>query len=276
MSEKRMAIVYDVDGTLVKSYLSSVCMYEMLGINGLEYWGEFLEKSKEINVEPNLMLAFEGYKMVRKYLPKDKKLMDIIKEGTKNVVVFKGLDTWFDNLNEIAKQNGIILEHFIISSGEAHIIQEMPFAKHMKHIFATKFFLDEDGIPLAPSVYVSSTGKTEWLYRISKGVFQASNTDDLFAKKAKDERYVNWENMIYIGDGETDVPCMKLLKNKGGHPIAVYYDSEKKKQSVEKLFANNRVNFIAPADYSKNSPLFNYVVKIIKEISAKLKNEYNE
>jgi hypothetical protein len=123
---------------------------------------------------------------------------------------------------------------------------------------------DENNVACWPKNCVNYTTKTQFLFRINKGVLDISNDDDLNKFTPEDERSVPFRNMIYIGDGLTDVPCMKLVKINGGHSIAVYTQGQKHK--VTDLLKNERVDFIAEADYSKGSELD----QIVRDILGKM------
>lgn len=147
-----------------------------------------------------------------------------------SVEPFSGVRTWFDRVNRYADSLGLQLEHYIISSGLKEIIEGTPIAKEFKAIYAAEFFYDEQNVPVWPAMAVNYTSKTQFLFRINKGVLDVTDHASLNEFTPENHRRIPFGNMIYIGDGFTDVPCMKLVKVNGGHSIAVY--SDKKKQLV--------------------------------------------
>ena len=181
------------------------------------------------------------------------------------VELFPGVVSWFDRVNAYAETLGLCLEHYIISSGLKEIIEGTPIAKQFKGIYAAEFFYDEQNVPVWPAMAVNYTSKTQFLFRINKGVLDVTDHKELNKYTPENKRRIPFKNMIYIGDGFTDVPCMKLVKVNGGHSVAVYSD---KKQTACDIMRQGRVDFIAPADYSKNGKLENTVFAVLDLIRA--------
>jgi hypothetical protein len=187
----------------------------------------------------------------------------------KNIELFKGVKEWFKLINACGKKIGVEIEHYVNSSGLIEMIEGTPIAKEFKKIFACSYLYDIDGKAIWPAVAVNYTTKTQFLFKINKGI------DSIFVnKKVNDyipdnERRVPFTQMVYFGDGETDIPCMKLIKEQGGHSIAVYKPRDSKKiKTSEKLIIENRVNFACPADYSEGSEIFKVVKTILEKIKA--------
>ena len=161
------------------------------------------------------------------------------------------------------------MEHYINSSGLKEIIEGCPIAKEFKHIFASSFLYDAKGEAEWPGIAVDYTAKTQFLFKINKGIFSARDTKEVNESMAEDKKRIPFTQMIYVGDGETDVPCMKIVSMFGGHSIAVYNpENEQKKAVAEKLLKQGRVNFITPANYSHYSRTFKVVCNIIDKIKA--------
>lgn len=187
----------------------------------------------------------------------------------KQVALFPGVDHWFKRINQFASDNDVIAEHYILSSGIKEMVQGTPVAQYFNRIFASSFIYEQHGVAKAPGLAVNYTTKTQFLFRINKGELNVWETGKLNKYVAKEERDVPFEQMIYIGDGTTDVPCMKLTKDQGGHSIAVYKPgSPPKKRGAEQLQTEDRVNFVAAADYSEGKTLDKQVKAIIKKIAA--------
>ena len=177
---------------------------------------------------------------------------------------FPGVTEWFDRIRRFGDELGVTVEHYIISSGLREIIEGSEIADAFREVFACEFLYDENEVACWPKNAVNYTTKTQFLFRINKGVLDISNDVDLNTYTPEDERRVPFRNMIYIGDGLTDVPCMKLVKVNGGYSIAVYGDETLPK--VRPLLADNRVNFIEPADYREGSELDSTVKNILRKM----------
>jgi hypothetical protein len=175
--------------------------------------------------------------------------------------------SWFDRINKYGKRYNIKIEHYIISSGMKEIIDGTKIAKYFKKIYACEYHYDKDGLADWVSVAVNYTNKTQFVFRINKGALNVYDDYGVNRYMLHEERPIPYENMIYIGDGLTDVPCMKLVKSKGGFSVAVYDD--KMIMKAEELMFQNRVSFCAPADYSKYSELDKKIKGAIRDINKK-------
>ena len=176
------------------------------------------------------------------------------------------MDTWFERVNAFAAEKKVNLEHYIISSGLKEIIEGCPISKEFKEIYACEFHYDENGVADWPRIAVNYTNKTQFLFRINKGILDVSNDRDLNAYIPEDERRIPFRNMIYIGDGMTDVPCMKLVRTNGGKSIAVYANHDR--NTVNTLLMDMRVDYIARADYRPGSELEEMIRCIITKDAA--------
>ena len=184
----------------------------------------------------------------------------------KDLKLYDGVEGWFGRINQFGKEQGVVIKHYIISSGLREIIEGSSIFKEFDDVFAGEFLYDENGVACWPKNVVNYTTKTQFLFRINKGVLNLSNDDDLNRFKPEEDRPVPFRNMIYIGDGLTDVPCMKLVKVNGGYSIAVYQAGKRNK--VKDLIKDQRVNFIEPTDYSENSQLDIIVKDIIRNMAS--------
>lgn len=182
--------------------------------------------------------------------------------------MFKGVEGWFDRVNKYAMQKDIEVEHYIISSGLKEIIEGSIIADKVKRIYASSYLYSTDGIAEWPAQAVNYTNKTQYIFRIAKGIFE--EYDERVNDSMSDEKlYIPYENIVYIGDSATDIPCMRLVKSKGGYSIGVYDPEKNVKDKVYKLFADGRLSYYAPADYSSRSKLMSYIKMIIDEVAAK-------
>ena len=188
-------------------------------------------------------------------------------------MLFPGVEDWFRRINAFGEAQGVQVEHYIISSGLREIIEGSGIAHEFREIYACEFFYDEDGLACWPKLDVNFTNKTQFVYRINKGVLDVSDDKTLNDSMPDDSKRIPFTNMIYVGDGLSDVPCMKMMRAYGGQAIAVYQESNR--MGVEDLLAKGRVDFIFPADYSEGTALDQTVKNIIRKmaIADRLWNE---
>ena len=268
-----VAIMYDFDRTLCTKDMQDYSFIPSLGMTESEFW----QYSNSLGQREHMdsILAYM-YAMVK--ISKDKNIpllrQNLVDMG-KNVELFKGVEGWFDRITEFGIANGMQIEHYVISSGMKEIIEGTPISKCFKSIFACEFLYDENGNGVWPKTDVNYTNKTQFVYRINKGVLDVANDNDLNRSMPDDSKRVPFCNMIYIGDGLSDVPCMKMMKAYGGYSIAVYQNKDSK---VEDLLKRGRVDYIYPADYSENTGLDITVKNIIRKmsISETLYDEYTK
>jgi 2-hydroxy-3-keto-5-methylthiopentenyl-1-phosphate phosphatase len=191
------------------------------------------------------------------------KRQDFVDLG-RDLEFFPGVESWFERMNQVGNQVNVNVEHYIISSGLKEIIEGSKIFNVFQEVFACEFYYNVNGVACWPKNAVNYTTKTQFLFRINKGVLDISNDNDLNKFTLEEDRPVPFRNMIYIGDGLTDVPCMKLVKVNGGHSIAVYQDGGKAK--VDELLKAERVDFLTRADYTEHSELD----KTVKDMIAKM------
>jgi hypothetical protein len=254
--------MYDFDKTLCTKDMQEYTFIPKLGINPQEFWQQSSALAKDERMDRILAymyLMIEKSNAAHQSIHRD----DFVKLG-KDIEFFEGVLTWFDRINQYGKERGVTLEHYIISSGLKEIIEGSRIKKFFKEIYACEFHYNVNGVADWPLLAVNYTAKTQFLFRINKGILDISNDDDLNRYIENDERRIPFRNMIYIGDGLTDVPCMKLVKVNGGCSIAVHKKQQRRK--VEDLLIHKRVDFITLADYSDGSDLEGIIKKVIDKI----------
>jgi hypothetical protein len=263
----RMAVAYDFDGTLSPGNMQEYNFIPALGLQPKAFWKQVKQNAQQHNVDE--ILSYMSLMLEEARHQKISVTRQSFVDFGRDVDLFGGVTDWFDRLNQYAKDNRVCLEHFIISSGLREMIEGTTIAKHFKAIFASAFKYDHNGVAHWPALALNYTTKTQYLFRINKGsldVWDNSKIND-FVERSK--RPIPFQNMIFIGDGQTDVPCMRLVKDQGGHSIAVYrrgkHGASKKAQD---LVAQGRANFIAPADYADGSSLDQIVKAIISKVAA--------
>ncbi len=259
MARPTIAIMYDFDKTLCTTDMQEYDFIKNLGMTPNEFWGECGKLTKKNEMDKILAYMYVMIKMC-----KDKNISltrEYLNNCAKNVVLYKGVSTWFDRIDEYANKIGVNIEHYIISSGITEIIEGTSIAKHFKHIYGCKFIYNEFGEAIWPGLAINFTLKTQYIFRIAKGVLDVRDDDSL--NNHQNTKKIPFENMIYIGDGLTDVPCMKLLKDKGGKSIALYPSINQRKQAL-KLVEDERINYVCVADYRENSTL-EKIVKLMMD-----------
>jgi phosphoserine phosphatase len=262
-----IAIAYDFDGTLAPGNMQERDFIPKINMTKQAFWTECNELSKKH--EADNILVYMG-QMLQKAAAAEVTVReeDFAKYGA-SLELFAGVDTWFERINAYGKESGIKVEHFIISSGIREMIGGTKIASQFKQIFASSFWYDHHGVAKWPALALNYTTKTQYLFRINKGSLHVYDHSIVNEYVPLDERAVPFENMIFIGDGETDIPCFSLLRDQGGHPIAVYKPHARKaKQRAEKLIRDRRVNHLVPADYSENGELDRTVKAIIDKIAS--------
>lgn len=269
-AKPKMAICYDFDGTLAAGNMQEYDYFPQLGIRPKDFWAEAKERARI--QEGDEILAYMCL-MLEKANADTVKGIQVTKAAfagyAKKIPLFSGVDEWFGRINAFGKERNVTVEHFIISSGLREMIDGTSIARHFTKIYASSFHYDQHGVAHWPALALNYTTKTQFLFRINKGQLDVWDNSLINAFQAKDERPVPFERMVYIGDGETDVPCMRLVKDQGGFSISVYKSgAAKKKVAAEKLFADGRVNLIAPADYRAGKILDTQIKAIIDKVAS--------
>lgn len=271
----RVAIAYDFDGTLAPGNMQEHAFLPSLGIDPKSFWGKTKKKAKENDMDEILAYMQLTLDEARtKNFPIRRS--DFMQYG-RGIEFFEGVETYFDRINLYAKEKGIAIEHYIISSGLREFVKGTKIAKHFKNIFASGFEYDANGVAVWPALAINYTNKTQYLFRINKGINNSYDNYEINKFMLEKDRYIPFGQMIYIGDGETDVPAMKMIKYQGGKAIAVYNpkirakkNRKSPKQICEDLINQNRADYIAPANYSDGSELDKMIKLIIDKIHLEI------
>lgn len=256
MDKPIVAIMYDFDKTLAITDMQNFNFIPNMGYTVEEFWNETSEFCDKEQIDKILGYMYmmihaakkNGIKLTRKFL----------NEQSKDIKYFRGVENWFNRIREYGRERGLIIEHYLITSGNKEIVEATSIAKEFKAIFGCEYIYDETGEAIWPKLMINYTQKTQFIFRISKGLI--SDNDDKKINEKTMTRRIPYNRMIYLGDGLTDVPSMIVVKENGGNSIAVYKKGERDK--VVHLFEDQRVNFICKADYSENSEL-DKVIKLI-------------
>lgn len=256
-----LAICYDFDKTLSPDDMQAQGYIQSVGYNVADFWEESNKLAENNDMDQNLSYM---YKMVKEaegnFIFNKKALEDY---GAK-VKLFPGVETWFERIREYGKSRGVIVEHYVISSGLKEMIEGTILSKEgaFEKIYASSFYYNERGVAVWPAQVVNYTNKTQFLFRIEKGVLDVNDpgVNDYFAPE---DIRVPFRNIVYIGDSDTDVPCMKLVNSYGGHAIGVYNNDTKDRTKVYKMMRDNRIKYYAEADYTENCEIDRLVKAII-------------
>ena len=263
MNKPIIALLYDFDKTLCTQDMQNYAFIPSLGMDPDAFW-------KEANTfgwqqEMDGILAYM-YTMLRKCnelgIPLTRE--SLVEKG-RSIELFPGVKEWFGRINAFGESLGVAIEHYVLSSGLKEIIEGSGISHEFKMVYASEFYYDETGTPVWPKLDVNFTAKTQFVYRINKGVLAVSNDKDLNASMPDDSKRIPFTNMIYVGDGLSDVPCMKMMRAYGGQAIAVYQAGNR--LGVEELLSRGRVDFIFPADYREGTALDSTVKNIIRKMA---------
>lgn len=267
-----VAICYDFDKTLSPDDMQAQGYIQSVGYDVAQFWKETNDFAKEYDMDVNLSYMF---KMVQEAEGKLIFNKDKLYEYGSKVKVFPGVETWFERIREYGRQKGVIVEHYIISSGLKEMIEGTAMADSFTRIYANSFFYNEKGIAQWPALVVNYTNKTQFLFRIEKGVLDINDPGVNEFYKPEDLR-VPFRNMVYIGDSDTDIPCMRLVNSLGGYSIGVYNPETQDKTKVYKMIRDNRIKYFAAADYNDGTEIDDLVKAIIDRtvVNEKLEAEH--
>lgn len=261
MKNTVVALVYDFDQTLSTTYMQDYVLIPELGMTPKTFW----KKANQWSVD-NCADQITGSMYYFMKTAKEKGVR-LTKENFHYcgslVKYYKGVETWFERINDYGKKLGLKVEHYIISSGYEEILYGTSICKYFKDVFGCSYAFGEDGTPVWPARVINYSTKVQYITKINKGLGKLE--DKLVNEFMEDsKRRVPYKRIVYFGDGMTDIPTMKLVKSRGGNAIAVYKPKSDQKQTAVKLLKDNRVNFALPADYSEGTDI-DIVIKTILE-----------
>ena len=263
-----IALIYDFDGTLAPGNMQEYDFIPAVGKSNKEFWTEANTLAEEQDAD--MVLTYMG-RMIQEAKSKGLSLRrEAFQDSGRRVTLFAGVKEWFSRINAYGAGRGIRILHYINSSGLKEIIEGTEIAHEFRKIYACSFLYDVDGIAYWPGVAVNYTNKTQFIFKINKGVESVSDCKLVNQYIEERERPVPFSRMIYVGDGTTDIPCMRLVKNFGGHSIAVYNPASAKvgRKDLASLIRDNRVNHVCAADYTEGSEIDRLVKLIIDKIAV--------
>ena len=262
------AICYDFDGTLSPGNMQEYGFFPGLTKKDRDtFWNQSEAMAKENGADSILSYMFLMLEKARNN-PALKTTKQAIRDYGKEIELYPGVENWLKRITAYGNKIGVRVEHYIVSSGLVEMIDGCPISKLFKRIYACSFKYDQNEVAEWPAQAVNCTTKTQFLFRISKAADDLSDTKKLNEPIKEEDRHVPFSRMIYIGDGSTDVPCMTVVKTRGGHSIAVYKPKSKKKQEALRFYKEGRANFCVPADYGDGKALEITVRAILDKIKA--------
>ena len=264
-----VAICYDFDKTLSPDDMQAQGFIQSVGYDVAEFWQESNGLAENNDMDQNLAYMLKMLETAEGRMPFTK---DTLLEWGAQVCLFPGVEDWFRRIREYGETHGVIVEHYIISCGLKEMIEGTAIAGEFEKIYASSFFYNDQGVAKWPAQVVNYTNKTQFLFRIGKGVLEINDPGVNEAFAPEDVR-VPFRNMIYIGDSDTDVPCMRLVNSNGGHSIGVYNAESSDKTKVFNMMREGRIKYYAPADYSEGSQLDELVKAIIDRTATNEKLE---
>lgn len=265
---QRAALVYDFDGTLAPGNVQEHGFLKELEIAPKDFWqgsnGEARDQdADQILVYMRHMLA----ECQRRNLPLTR---EALREWGAATPFFAGVDGWFGHINAFAETHGLALEHYVVSSGIREMIEGSAIGPYLRRVFASTFLFDECGQACWPALAINYTSKTQYLFRINKGIDNCWDHGSINKYMPEGERPLPFERMIFIGDGETDIPSMKMMRHQRGQAIAVF-DPQRwslLQEHIAGMIAGDRVDFVAPADYTVGSQLEVTVKGLLRRIAG--------
>lgn len=261
-----IGIIYDFDKTLSINDMQTFGLLKDLGFDDPDkFWKMTNSFASKYNMDPTLSFMYVFLDVARK---QGKKITEEYLESMgKNIKFFPGLENgeFFDKITEFASSHNVNLLHYVISSGNREIIKGTNIFNKFSKVFACEYLFDSAGEAIFPKVAINFTNKTQFLFRISKGTFNIADSSEVNKEMKDEDRAIPLTNIIYIADGTTDIPCMKVVDEKGGTSIAVYPDNTDNDQAV-KIFSEGRASFIEKADYRETSNLYKLLCAIIEKV----------
>ena len=261
-----LAICYDFDKTLSPDDMQAQGYIQSVGYDVQKFWDESNDLAKANDMDNNLAYM---WKMVQESEGRMVFNKEKLAEYGARVKLFDGVEDWFERIRAYGKTRNVIVEHYIISSGLKEMIEgtKMARAGAFEKIYASSFYFNDRGVAKWPAQVINYTSKTQFLFRIEKGVLDI-NDPGVNAYFSPEEIRVPFRNMVHIGDSDTDIPCMKLVNTYGGHSIGVYDPATQNKKKVYKMMHDKRIRYYAPADYTERSELDLLVKAIIDKTAA--------
>jgi 2-hydroxy-3-keto-5-methylthiopentenyl-1-phosphate phosphatase len=265
-----IALVYDFDGTLSPQPMQEYTVLPKIRAKPADFWSAVNREARE--TKSDMMLVYMRH--IIEALERER--VDVKREDfarmARAIEYFPGVTTWFSRVNAYVRRRSagrVKIQHYLISAGQKEILDGISIRKHFKRIYASEYYFNHHGVATFPKQLVTGTVKTQFLFRINKGIEEV--TESIDEHMPEGDRPIPFQNIIYVGDGMTDVPSMALTKKSGGHAVAVFDQKrDHGRATCMKLLTAGRVDFIAEADYRKGSKLSRRVELLLDAIIANI------
>ncbi len=284
MDKPTVALIYDFDGTLSAGNMQEYDFIPAVGKSNHDFWTESSQLARDADADP--ILTYMARMIAEAKASNVPITRERFREFGRSVRLFPGVEEWFGRINRYGERKGLHIVHYINSSGIREMIEGTSIAGEFRKIYACSFLYDDAGEAYWPGVAINYTNKTQFIFKINKGVEAVWDGKAVNEYIPENRRTVPFRRMIYFGDGTTDIPCMRLVKSSGGYSIAVYNPAEEQAQrpaagasrtgigyaeeAARRLLDENRVDFVTPADYGPGGLLDRIVHTIIDKIAAEV------
>lgn len=264
-----VAIAYDFDGTLAPGNMPERDFIPALKLKPTQFWKKVKAHAKAHDMDE--ILAYMDLMLQEARAKQVKINRQAFIDYGKSLTFFPGVEGWFKRINAYGGKLGLDIKHYVISSGLREMVAGTKIAKHFEFVFASGFRYDVHDVAEWPALAVNYTNKAQYLFRINKGIPNSWDNSTINKFMPHAERPVPFENMLYLGDGETDIPAMKMLTYQGGRAIAVYPPNKKgaKENAIRLVEKEDRADAAVRADYSEGKPLDKAVKATLDEIAAR-------
>ena len=260
-----IAMVYDFDGTLAPGNMQEGRFIPAVGLTTEQFWQLWRDYTRLYQADPTLaymQLMLDSARNSGISVTKHD-----LAASAGSVEFFPGVTEWFDRINTYAQAKAARIRHYVVSSGNAETIEATRIAPSLDGIFGSRFAYDENGVASWPAEAVNFTTKTQYLFRINKNAIRPDQRDVVNLYIPQDERPFPFENMVYLGDGETDIPCFSLVEDKGGLAVAVHAPG--RRAEAERYLRDHRAHAVTEADYRPNTPLDRVIRAFIDHAAAR-------
>jgi phosphoserine phosphatase len=272
-----VALIYDFDGTLSAGNMQEYDFIPTVGKSNHDFWFESSQLARDADADP--ILTYMARMIAEARASGVPITRERFQEFGRKVRLFPGVEQWFGRINRYGDQKGLNIVHYINSSGIREMIEGTSIAGEFRKIYACSFVYNDEGEAYWPGVAINYTNKTQFIFKINKGVEPVWDGKAVNEYIEESKRPVPFRRMIYFGDGTTDIPCMRLVKSSGGYSIAVYNPVGASRtggegyaeDAAKQLLKENRVDFVTPADYSEGGALDRIVHTIIDKIAAEVR-----
>ena len=261
--KKTIALVYDFDGTLSPKPMQEYTFFPKIGQDPKSFWQEVEREARKHDADSLITYMHLMYKKAKERGVRIDR--DALVALGKDVEYFPGVEGWFAEIEDyihLRAETPVVVRHYLVSAGLQEIVEGTSIYPHFHNVFASEYFFEAYDLPY-PKRVVTDTNKTQYLFRINKGV--ENHNDSINSHMDEDKRPIPFENMIYFGDGDTDVPSMAVMRKNGGHAVAVHPPRRSRKK-CEVLYNAGRIDFFAPADYRTGTELFKRTCLLLDKI----------